>query len=215
MRPIASKLKWARTNLKIVSVVILLIISIASDSLCADDIKEILAEHGQFMPQFTSVETRQGRIEFAKDMLKSLRHLDDSIIALSPSQKEWLSSEMASYERTKNFSRYFQLRDSKEWAINRVKSHTQSMVQLLDAILLLQSIQREVYCWSSLTSRLLNSEYWDTVQKLGRLGIIGKSFLPQDPSFSDDSFYVNNGVFPATSIIDGIISPYLSGSLPP
>ena len=167
-------------------------------------------------PQFPKIQNKEGRHSYAKELSSFFKNLDEYIPSLSPSQKEWLDKELKEYDRSKNISRYWQISGTKEYRINSIKIHIDSISLVLELIPKSKILQNEIYLWSLISEELLKVDFWSSLHILiEEHGIVDKKIFYSDPSKSIDQygFYLNNATIQASQIISNIIQPYLNGKM--
>jgi hypothetical protein len=161
-------------------------------------------------PQIAVEKSTDGRLQYAKDLLSFIKRIDNQISSLSPSQEEWLGKEIEGYKKTNNSMRYFEIRKTKEFNIDAVKSRLTAMIYSLNSIIKEPSLNKELYSWSVIADNLMDFELWSC------LHILIEDFKVVDIKlfYSDSTkktnlylFYINNGVIPAKQIIRNIIEP--------
>lgn len=75
---------------------------------------------GNGMPRITAEKNRDGRLQYATELLSFIKKIDNQIPSLSPSQEDWLKKEMAEYEKTKDIRRYIEIIKTKEHNIKKL-----------------------------------------------------------------------------------------------
>jgi len=165
---------------------------------------------------FTAKQNKEGRLSYAKKLSSFFKKIDEFIPSLSPSQREWLDKELKEYEKTKNRSRYVEISKTKEYKINDIKMYIDRITSLLDSVSKSTELKNEIYLWSLISEFLLKLNFWSALHiSIEEHGIVDKRLFYSDPSRKIDqySFYLINGVIPATQIISNIIQPYLKGEM--
>jgi hypothetical protein len=164
-----------------------------------------------FFPQMGKEGDRVARKDYALTCILFIQKIDDSIPELSPSQEEWLKKEDAIYEKTKNTTRYWEVYQSKEYDIRFVKRYNRELLNTLELLVSPTLPEEEYYLWSLVATRLLDSEYWNSLYSLSEKQLVDKKnfFSPIFTSWDRDLSFSNNGVIPSRQIIEHILSPYL------
>jgi hypothetical protein len=167
---------------------------------------------GEYTPQITSEKGRDGRLQYANDLLSFIKRIDHQIPSLSPSQEEWLAKEMAEYKKTNSTRRYIEVTKTKEYKINAVKSRLAGMIIMLNSIIMEPPLKKEVYLWSSIVDALMNTELWSSLQILiedFKVVDIKLFFSDSTKQIDEYLFYANCGILPAQQILRNVITPYL------
>ena len=174
-------------------------------------------------PQITTEKSRDGRLQYAEDLLSFLKKIDNQIPSLSPSQEEWLEKETAEYKKTKDIKRYLEITQTKEYNINAVKSNLAGMIYFLDKIILNLKIEKpslgdeknEMYRWLVIVDSLMDNRFWDgLVVLIEDFKVVDGKLFDDFKKNNDQSqrmylFYLANGNIPAQQILRNIIAPYL------
>jgi hypothetical protein len=167
---------------------------------------------GQATPQICFMKDRDGRIQYAKDLVSFIKKIDDQIPALSPSQGEWLEKERTEYHKTRDIKRFDKISKTREYIIDAVKSRLAGMMKNLNSIIEGPPLNKEIFLWSLVVDYLMEYELW------AYLHILIEDFQVVDNKlFNSDShnkidrefFYLNNGTTPAWQILRYFIEPYL------
>ena len=164
------------------------------------------------VPQYSS--QAQDMKEYVLELKQYFNKIRSHYPDLSPSQEEWIESEQEAYERTKNIGRYERARQSDEFRIAEVIYPIDKLIGSLDGVIDADASENEkISKWVSVSSKLLNVQLWQAIF----------NDLDQNRSLKDDLcgnqslvcgeftvFYINNGVYPANTILVNIIEPSLA-----
>jgi hypothetical protein len=200
-------------NNNVVLIVFLVFIVMTSTCLTA------FADYGT--PMITSGKTINDRIEYAKSLLSFFEKIDNQIPSLSPSQKQWLDSELSKFNKAQNVNRFLEITNTKEFNINLAKNDISIVVNILKKIVTESENDNnhEMYFWSLVSDNLLKRDFWDDIIVLiYDYKIINKNLFKADQNkYSNnsqrmDTFYLNNGMLPAQLILRNILEPYLGNN---
>ena len=169
-------------------------------------------------PQINKIFDSNGRIQYADKLYSFYGKIDNYLPSLSPSQNEWLNSELKQSRKigkeTNIWNRYFEITDSKEYKINYLKQIHTHIFELLTLTKKIIGTKKEIYIWSEMSIILLDREYWTILLSLIEMKIVDSKIFSKSLSSDTELFFLNNGVLPARAILNSILKPYLNDELP-
>jgi hypothetical protein len=167
---------------------------------------------GLATPQICFMKDRDGRLQYAKDLLSFIKQIDDQIPALSPSQGEWLEKELTEYRKTRDIKRFDKISKTREYIIDAVKRRLAGMMINLNSIIEGPPLNKEVFLWSLVADYLMEYELWSYLHILiEKFQVVDIKLINSDTHNKIDRefFYLNNGTTPAWQILRNVIEPYL------
>lgn len=149
-------------------------------------------------PKLRKVEARKWRAEFA--------NLDKRIPTLSPAEELWLRTEIEGSIRDAGGAytkRAMDAESSREYAVRITKPHLHHIIEVLDRIIAynIPGQKGETRQWAELASAFMELKFWQEINKLVRLQIVGNVV----DGF--DSFYFENHVLRAQEILLFVVIP--------
>jgi hypothetical protein len=167
---------------------------------------------GQATPQICFTKDRDGRIQYARDLLAFIKNIDDQIPPLSAAQGEWLEKERSECRKTRDISRFDNISRTREYKIDAVKNRLAGMMNILNSIIEGPPLKKEVFLWSLVVDYLMEYELWSYLNSLIEdFKVVDIRLFNSDSNNKIDIefFYQNNGTTPASQILRYIIEPFL------
>lgn len=158
---------------------------------------------------------RELRMKEASKLANQLSAMDKQVPVLSPAEQQWLDGEMSS-GNGRITERVVRARDSKEWDMSTAKLHFALLIPTLHQLSAasvgqhsIVSCKDEVLLWAKVASRLADGELWQAVESLVKRKIISKRSADE----FGHSFLAGNATLRSQAILNGIVIPYLQGTL--
>jgi len=153
--------------------------------------------------------TRELRKKEAGRLNTLLIAMDLQVPELSPAEKQWLDGELSSGNR-KITQKYINTTDSQEYAIDTVKSDFELIIGDLNVLNTPPlACKYEVMLWADVASKLPDPALWQSVDHLVERKIISK----QSVKDFGNSFPAANATLRSQAILNGVVVPYLKGTL--
>jgi hypothetical protein len=146
----------------------------------------------------------------ASKLLTQLSAMDKQVPVLSPAEQQWLDGEINS-GNGKFTPRVLRAMDSREYDVSTAKSRFALLLPDLQLLSQLKtaSCKDEVLLWTKVASKLPNGDLWQSVESLVKRKIISK----QSADEFGHSFLAGNATLRAQSILNGVVIPYLQGTM--
>ena len=140
------------------------------------------------------------------------RALDRQTPTLSPAEERWLKIEIDD-EIATNGNRYTKralaAMDSREYDVRVAKAGLREITTLLDILGAERApiLREEVRRWTELAARFLDKDFWQAIDGLVRRKLVDARIN------GVDSLYFENHVLWAKGLIEGIVQPFVQGTL--
>lgn len=149
------------------------------------------------------------RMKEASSLLSALRAMDKQVPVLSPAEEKWLDGEINSGDG-KFTDRVLRAMGSREYDISIAKSQ---FARLLSDLQLLSdnklSCKDEVLMWAEVASWIPDAKFWQAVESLVERKIVTKKSVED----FGHSFPAANATLRSQAILNGIVIPYLQGTM--
>jgi hypothetical protein len=142
----------------------------------------------------------------ARNWRQQFANLDKQIPTLSPAEELWLRTEIDDSIRDAGgvyTKRALDAMDSREYALRVTKPHLRQLIGTLDRIIASDppGQKAEIRLWTEFASSLMAKKFWQEIDRLVSLKIVGKTVD------GVDSFYFENHVLRAQDILLNIVLP--------
>lgn len=154
------------------------------------------------------IPNQKSRQALAREWLVGFSRLDAAIPTLSPSQRAWLATEFDREIQNaggKYTARSIAATDSLEYQIRVAKPHVQEMILALRPLAAspIDDPKQEALLWITVSSRIIDREFWQAVSHLIERKIVATQVN------GVDGLYFENHVLWARTVLDKAVVPLL------
>lgn len=163
------------------------------------------------MAQYTEpwCANRELRMQEASLLHDQLSAMEKQVPVLSPAEQKWLDGELSSGNG--HFTpRVMKAMDSREYDISTAKSRFIPILMNLGVLSKTKvGCKDEVLLWTEVASNLPDNELWQSVDSL-----IKRKLISEESAHAfGSSFLAGNAALRSQAILNGVVIPYLKGTL--